>query len=77
MKTINKFLILTFIVAGMSSCAWYQGPELMPDANASLDGSSLNDNGPNTIDTLKSMDDYGGSYVDDGGNYDTTNFDNA
>ena len=77
MKTISKFLILTLIAIGVSSCAWYKGPEMMPDANASLDGSSLNDDGPNTIDTLESADNYGGSYADDGGNYDTTSFDNA
>ena len=77
MKTVNKILILTLIAAAISSCAWYKGPELMPDANASLDGSSLNESGPNTIDTLESIDDYGGSYADNGGNYDTTNFDNV
>ncbi len=75
MKTVNKILILTLIATAISSCAWYKGPELMPDA--SLDGSSLNESGPNTIDTLESMYDYGGSYADNGGNYDTTNFDNV
>ena len=77
MKTVNKILILTLVATVISSCTWYKGPELMPDANASLDGSSLNESGPNTIDTLESMDDYGGSYADNGGNYDTTNFDNV
>jgi hypothetical protein len=77
MKIINKILILTLIAAAMSSCSWYKGPEMMPDANASLDGSSLNESGPNAIDTLESADNYGGSYVDGGGNYDTTSFDNV
>ncbi|MFT4694031.1 MAG: hypothetical protein ACI8TE_000930 [Francisella sp.] len=77
MKIINRLSILILIAIGISSCAWYKGPDMMPDADASLDGSSLSESGPNTIDTLESMDDYGGSYADDGGNYDTTNFDNV
>ena len=77
MKTVNKLLILASIIVGMSGCAWYKGPEMMPDANANLDGSSLDESGPNTIDTLESVDNYGGSYADGGGNYDTTNFDNV
>ena len=49
----------------------------MPDANATLNGSSLNEDGPNTIDTLESEEDSGGSYADNGGNYVTTGFDNV
>ena len=77
MKIINRFLILTLITIIVSSCSWYKGPEMMPDANATLNGSSLNEDGPNTIDTLKSEENSGGSYADNGGNYVTTGFDNV
>ncbi len=43
MKTANKLSILTLVYIVMSSCAWYQGPEMMPDGDANLDASSLNE----------------------------------
>lgn len=77
MKTVSKSLILIVIVSSLVSCAWYQGPELMDSSDASLDGSSLNETGPNAIDMLKSGENSGGNFADNGGNFETTDFDNV
>lgn len=53
----------------------------MPNANASLDGFSLNESSrPGFISTLKSADNYGASdtgFADGGGNYVVLGFDNS
>ncbi|KEI34768.1 hypothetical protein [Allofrancisella frigidaquae] len=73
---MRVFLLFIFVLLG--GCAWYQGPELMPNANADLSGSELTEtDGPGFISTLESADNHGGKYVDDSGNYNVTNFDNV
>ncbi|QLE79078.1 hypothetical protein FLM55_04740 [Francisella sp. Scap27] len=77
MGILNRFLILVIVISSLASCAWYKGPELMGSSDASLDGSSLNETGPNTIDMLKSGENSGGNFADSGGNFETTDFDNV
>lgn len=52
----------------------------MPNANASLDGSSLNESSGGFISTFKSADNYGVSnivFADGGSNYVVSGFDNS
>ncbi|AJC48190.1 hypothetical protein IB642_05870 [Allofrancisella guangzhouensis] len=59
-------VILLFMFALLSGCAWYQGPEPMANTDAGGDALSNFYSGP----TLPS------GTADDGGNYDVTSFDN-
>ncbi|AXA33127.1 hypothetical protein [Francisella adeliensis] len=79
MNIVNRFLILTIIVGSLFSCAWYKGPEpsAVDSSGTSLDGSSLGESGSNTISLLKSGENSGGNFADDGGNFETTDFDNV
>lgn len=81
MSAFFKLGVVTFMALAISSCAWYKGPSLQPNANGSLDGSSLDEtSGPGFFSTLESADNYGAGdtgYADDGGNYDVLNFDNV
>ena len=81
MQAAIKICLISFFTLLVTGCALYKGPSLMPNANASLDGSSLNESsGPGFISTLKSADNYGASdtgFADDGGNYVVSGFDNS
>lgn len=77
-----KICLVSFFTLLVTGCAWYKGPSLMANANASLvDGSSLNESsGPGFISTLKSADNYGTSdkgFAYGGGNYVVSGFDNS
>lgn len=80
MQVAIKIYLIGFFALLVTSCAWYKGPSLMPNANGSFDGSSLNESsGPGFISTLKSADNYGASdtgFADGGGNYVVSSFDN-
>lgn len=43
MQAAIKIYLISFFTLLVTGCAWYKGPSLMPNANASLDGSSLNE----------------------------------
>jgi hypothetical protein len=81
MKICLRFFVFAAVAMFVVGCAWYKGPPLQPNANATLDGSALDESsGPGFIKTLKSADNYGSGfdgYADDGGNYEVTNFDNV
>lgn len=81
MRVFTKFYAFSVIATLMTGCAWYQGPPLQSNANANLSGSALDEtSGPGFISTLKSADKYGSGdtgYADNGGNFETTSFDNV
>jgi hypothetical protein len=81
MRVISKLYVITFVTLVITSCAWYKGPPLQPNANATLDGSALDESsGPGFFKTIKSAENYGASdtgYADNGGNYDVSSFDNV
>lgn len=44
MQAAIKICLISFFTLLITGCAWYnKGPSLMPNVNASLDGSSLNE----------------------------------
>ena len=81
MQAAIKICLISFFTLLITGCAWYKEPSLMPNANASLDGFSLNESSrPGFISTLKSADNYGASdtgFADGGGNYVVLGFDNS
>lgn len=77
MESIYKKIFVVCVFSTLVSCAWYKGPEIPIDANSSLDGSALNYSGPSAISTLDSADNNGGNFADNGGNFETTDFDNV
>ena len=81
MRVFTKFYGFVTIATLLAGCAWYKGPSLQANADANLSGSALNETtGPGFFSTLKSADKYGSGdtgYADDGGNFETTSFDNV
>ncbi|MED7787738.1 hypothetical protein [Francisella sp. 19X1-34] len=81
MRIFTKFYTFVIIAALLTGCAWYKGPPLQANADADLSGSALNKtSGANIFSTLKSAQKDGSGYTgfaDDGGNFETTSFDNV